>query len=365
VAEGAFGTVDSEPRRPMSGAARVHLGGGLVHSRLEVTARAILVSAPWAGLSSPAATQADPRPPPLVFRGSGDYVASPSTGSRFSVPEGDDLCVEGTGVDWSRRRLQATGGDRPEITENAPGAGLAPQHDVHRPIACLVPTLLFLSTLTAPPTASAQANRESAEEPQGTRSEPAAEQAPSNRDTAFVEHSTGSRSDEPTDVWERPLAVTGHFSIGGPIGTFGLELEWTPHPAFSVALGIGYSGSGPQAMGRVGLQATEGLVAVGFGVVGAVGPAELSYPGPLHFDFDYEGPSYRRRWDIATWIGGELHVAIRAPGGFTVRMYLGYTSNANPGDGVCTAGLPSDVQECEQQGTPAFPYTGVGIGYAW
>jgi len=126
--------------------------------------------------------------------------------------------------------------------------------------------------------------------------------------------SAAALADEPSPAWKDVLALEGHLGVGTPTGFAGLALDLTPHPKFSLNLGVGRGLVALQlaAMGRFRPFFITPNLATGIGAGVSGGDT-----GTLNVQ-----DSRDLRFDKAIWANGELFLELRR-GRFHLRPYAG------------------------------------------
>jgi hypothetical protein len=179
-----------------------------------------------------------------------------------------------------------------------------------------------------------------------------------------------ARAEEPADSpWNRKFSLDAMAGLGTPVGFGGVVVGVTPVPWFTIEVGGGASGSGPQGALMLRARQPEGEVRVGFAAGASVGPYQSTKTIDL-FDTSLN----RFTWDVAVWLNAELSIEKRWATGLEVRGFLGagavmnspnscvhHDAEAGTGeDHPCDSGTSADGLF-----TTVVPYIGVAVGYAF
>jgi len=160
------------------------------------------------------------------------------------------------------------------------------------------------------------------------------------------------------DVWARRFAFDLQGGLGTPYGLLGASFEWTPVRFFTLAMGVGDNGVGPQLAVLPRVRLVLDRMAIALGVGPSWGPYTTS-DGSLGF-FD---PSWIGTYD-GLWLNADLSVEERWPFGLEMRQYLGVATVAYAESVQCqTAG--SYCPGAESQMGKTLPYLGLAVGYAF
>ncbi len=143
------------------------------------------------------------------------------------------------------------------------------------------------------------------------------------------------------------LGVSAILGFGTPVGFGGVEVDVSPIPELSIAIGAGLGGlpgDGAPQLGTMMRLAPWRDVYAGLGSsMGRYGAHDLISGGT------------RYRWERAYWLNAELGWFAQAQDGLFGRVFLGFSRVLNPGacDGYCEMGNRDEV----------LPFLGGSIGY--
>lgn len=117
--------------------------------------------------------------------------------------------------------------------------------------------------------------------------------------------------------WERrPLGVEAVLGLGGPVGVFGVALDYAASPMFVINTGVGLGLDGPQVALTPRIRLPVGKV-VGFGVEGGVSTGPYKELCLLCTD------DQRKHVPMATWFNMGGVFDLRTGGGFHFRLFGG------------------------------------------
>lgn len=165
--------------------------------------------------------------------------------------------------------------------------------------------------------------------------------------------------EEPTNPYERMLAVSVTGGLDTPFGVVGGALEFAPVEFLNIYAGGGVGRSGARVAGGVSLRFP--IHSTAFGVMTGVAG------GPMDWDSHAEnGPAYHRYWEFAMFIHAAAFFEYRWDIGIFGRLQLG-----------AEALIGGDVTECRASGdavcdtarddlaNPIRAWAGLSIGYAF
>ena len=166
--------------------------------------------------------------------------------------------------------------------------------------------------------------------------------------------------EEPTNPYERLLAVSVTGGLDTPLGVVGAAVEFAPVEFFNIYAGGGVSRDGARVAGGLSLRFPVHSTAFGFMAGVAGGP--ISWEG----HFDDNGLGVHRYWEFAMFVHAAAFCEYRWDIGVFGRLQLG-----------SEALVAGDLTECNSAGggacdesrehllNPIRAWVGLSIGYAF
>lgn len=137
--------------------------------------------------------------------------------------------------------------------------------------------------------------------------------------------SMSALASEPSSAWSDVGAVEGHLGVGTPTGLAGLALDLTPHPQFSLNVGVGRGWIATQLAAMARFRPLFITPNLSFGIGAGVSGGDT---GTLKVQ-DFR----ELRFEKAMWVNGELFLELRR-GRFHLRPYAGVARRVR--DSGCT-----------------------------
>jgi hypothetical protein len=179
-----------------------------------------------------------------------------------------------------------------------------------------------------------------------------------------------AHGDEPDDSpWNREFSLDATAGLGTPVGFGGAVAGLTLVPWFTIELGGGATGSGPQGALMLRVRESKGDVRVGFAVGPSIGPRAAT----KIIDF-FDTVEDVFTWDLGVRVNAELSLERRWATGLEVRGFAGVGIVTNAASGCvqhdAEAGIRADYP-CESGAaagglfTTVLPYIGVAVGHSF
>jgi hypothetical protein len=172
--------------------------------------------------------------------------------------------------------------------------------------------------------------------------------------------------DVPDSFATRRWTLETHVGFGTPVGEFGLESEYSPHPIVGLGIGVGL-GAVPK-----GYNAFRGALlarlrpfrgkknALVLGAAYAFG-GFARFGGISFGEGESDTPPLADRTTRAHWAQFDVGWERRAPSGFLLRMSVGGAVLLNPGDLEC---IPEEAARCVSVSSQTLFTLDVAVGYA-
>jgi hypothetical protein len=188
-------------------------------------------------------------------------------------------------------------------------------------------------------------------------------------------HAAEGAGEGDASPWDKPLSASVVLGLGAPAGYAGAAFDVTPVRYFTLGVGLGVTGDGPQEEAHARLRLPLGRSAIVLGGGPSTGPYNDN--GAFLCGL-YGGDCTTRSWARAWWLNGDIAFEHRTPGGLEVRVFLGWAKQIDTPATSCVvhhgdheARRVAEYEPCgvsanaDDRSPFSFPYVGLALGYAF